>query len=121
LTPGAAILIERGGRTFTYAVEQIKIVKPNDLSVAAPTGDNRLTLITCDPAYYPGPAPQRLVVISKLTSTAAPSPSVAALKPLQADTQMKPGAMKKAQASGIVRYSLCLNNLIDPAARSSFI
>ena len=103
LTPGATILIERGGRLFTYAVEGIKIVKPNDLSVAAPTSDNRLTLVTCDPAYYPGPAPQRLVVISKLMSAAAPSPSVAALKPLQADIQMKPGAIKKAHASGIVR------------------
>jgi sortase A len=102
LTPGATILIERGGRIFTYVVEGIKIVKPNDLSVAAPTADNRLTLVTCDPAYYPGPAPQRLVVISKLMS-AVPSPSVAALKPLQADIQMKPGAIKKTHASGIVR------------------
>ena len=66
LTPGDHILIERDGRIFTYAVEGFKIVKPNDLSVTAPTSDNRLTLITCDPAYYPGPAPQRLVVISKL-------------------------------------------------------
>lgn len=103
LTPGAAILIERGGRIFTYVVEGIKIVKPNDLSVAAPTSDNRLTLITCDPAYYPGPAPQRLVVTSKLMSAAAPSPSVAALKPLPTDIQMKPGALKKAHAGGIVR------------------
>ena len=68
LNPGDRILIERDGRIFTYAVEGLKIVKANDLSVAAPTGDNRLTLITCDPAYYPGPAPQRLVVISKLVS-----------------------------------------------------
>jgi LPXTG-site transpeptidase (sortase) family protein len=102
LTPGTTVLIERGGRIFTYAVEGMKIVKANDRSVAAPTSDNRLTLVTCDPAYYPGPAPQRLVVFSKLVSAPAPSPSVAALKPLQA-IQMKPGAVKKAHAGGIIR------------------
>jgi sortase A len=97
LVPGDRILIERGGRTFTYAVEDFRIVKPNDISVAAPTNDNRLTLITCDPAYYPGPAPQRLVVLSKLVSPESASPpSVADSTQPQPRIHVKRAAMEKA-------------------------
>lgn len=97
LQPGDHILIEREGRSFTYAVEGFRIVKPNDLSVTAPTNDNRLTLITCDPAYYPGPAPQRLVVVSKLVSAEAASSSVAVCDQPQS---VKQAALDKATASG---------------------
>jgi sortase (surface protein transpeptidase) len=34
--------------------------------VIKPTTDAQLTLITCYPTYYIGPAPQRLVVFSRL-------------------------------------------------------
>ncbi len=103
LTPGDRILIERGGRSFTYAVEGFRIVNPNDVSVTAPTNDNRLTLVTCDPAYYPGPAPQRLVVISKLISPEAALPNLAESKQprIQApQIQVKRAAMDKAAAHG---------------------
>jgi sortase A len=103
LSPGDSILIERDGQIFTYAVEGFKIVKFNDHSVAAPTGDNRLTLVTCDPAYYPGPAPQRLVVVSKLVPPAAPPPNVAELKHLPPGMRMKPASMKKAPTGGALR------------------
>jgi sortase A len=73
LAPGDSIVVEREGRNFTYVVEGFRIVPPDDTSVTAGSSDDRLTLITCDPAYYPGPAPQRLVVISKLVEPAAPS------------------------------------------------
>jgi sortase A len=69
LKRGDQILVERDGHKFTYAVEGFRIVKPADLSVIAPTRDNRLTLITCDPAYYLGAAPQRLVVISRMLTS----------------------------------------------------
>jgi LPXTG-site transpeptidase (sortase) family protein len=94
LAPGDPILIERRGRIFTYLVENIRIVKPNDRSVAEPSGDNRLTLITCDPAYYPGSAPQRLVIVSKL-EPAALEPSVAGLK-----RPLRHAALRKVQISG---------------------
>lgn len=93
LSPGDRIIIERDGRSFTYAVEGFKIVKPDDISVKAPTDDNRLTLITCDPAYYPGPAPQRLVVVSKLVSAEAASTSMAESKQPQSQLQVKRAAM----------------------------
>jgi sortase A len=91
LSPGDHILIERDGRSFTYAVEGFRIVKPDDISVTAPTHDNRLTLITCDPAYYPGPAPQRLVVISKLVSPDAASLEAASRSAMDHATAHKAG------------------------------
>ncbi len=94
LNPGDQIVIERDGRTFTYVVEGFRIVRPNDMSVAAPTADNRLTLITCDPANHLGPAPQRLVVISKLLTTEAPPLSVQASKP-HSHAPLKRAAIRK--------------------------
>ena len=65
LEKGDEILVQRNGRTFHYQVESKRIVEPTDLSVLNPSKDSRLTLITCYPTYYIGPAPQRLVVVSK--------------------------------------------------------
>lgn len=48
--------------TFRYEVEWTKIVKPDDTSVLAPTGDAALTLVTCYPFYYVGSAPKRFIV-----------------------------------------------------------
>jgi sortase A len=56
---------------FTYKVTGKKVVKPEDLSVLRQTQDKRLTLITCYPTYYIGPAPERLVVHSKLVEEPA--------------------------------------------------
>lgn len=96
LSEGDQIFIERGGQTFTYLVEAFSIVKPTDVSVAAPTRDNRLTLITCDPAYSLGSAPQRLVVISKLVQPVTASPEIEKSQPR---TRVKETAIKKAPAN----------------------
>jgi len=66
LTQGDEILIRRGGQVFHYHVTGKKIVQPEDVSVLKPTRDAQLTLITCYPTYYVGPAPERLVIFSKL-------------------------------------------------------
>jgi LPXTG-site transpeptidase (sortase) family protein len=66
LQKGDEILVQRDGRTFRYAVISKHIVKPTDLSVVKASQDSRLTLITCYPTYYIGPAPERLVVTSQL-------------------------------------------------------
>ena len=42
---------------------------PEDVSVIKPTSDPQLTLITCYPTYYIGPAPKRLVVSSRLVES----------------------------------------------------
>jgi len=66
LSKGDEIVVQRNGQTFRYGVTGKEIVKPEDVSVLNPTNDAELTLITCYPTYYIGPAPERLVVFSKL-------------------------------------------------------
>jgi sortase A len=45
-----------------YVVDWAKVVAPNDLSVLAPSTESSLTLVTCYPFYFVGPAPTRFVV-----------------------------------------------------------
>ncbi len=66
LEKGDTLTVQREGKTFTYEVTGKKIVEPDDLSVIRPVKDRQLTLITCYPTYYIGPAPKRLVVFSKM-------------------------------------------------------
>ena len=66
LAKGDEIQVRRNGRTYTFEVTGKKIVQPNDVSILSNTPDARLTLITCYPTYYIGPAPKRLIVFSKL-------------------------------------------------------
>jgi sortase A len=53
---------------MVFATTGYKIVKPTDVSVLKQSEEPTLTLITCYPTYYIGPAPERLVVTSKLVS-----------------------------------------------------
>jgi sortase A len=69
LTKGDDILIRRNGEVYRYRVTGKKIVDPSDVSVLKPTKDAQLTLITCYPTYFIGPAPERLVIFSKLEAT----------------------------------------------------
>jgi sortase A len=61
---GANDVIEvvRPGQTDLYAITQIQIVDPENVSVLAPTPAQTLTLVTCYPFYYVGNAPQRYIV-----------------------------------------------------------
>lgn len=47
---------------LTYEVRSTEVVSPTDLSVLAPTEAPTLTLITCYPFNYVGPAPKRFIV-----------------------------------------------------------
>lgn len=67
LETGDEIVVQRNGRAFRYEVTGKKIVKPEDVSVIAPSSDPQLTLITCYPIHYVGPAPERLAVVARLT------------------------------------------------------
>jgi sortase A len=69
LKTGDAIYVLRSGRRFRYAVIEKKIVQSNDISVLRATRVTELTLITCYPTHFIGPAPQRLVIIAKLTGS----------------------------------------------------
>jgi sortase A len=48
--------------SFKYEVESLKVVEPDNVGVLAPSGENVLTLVTCYPFYYVGPAPKRWIV-----------------------------------------------------------
>jgi len=54
--------------TLHYTVESVRIVSPDDVSVLQDTSYPALTLVTCYPFYYVGPAPQRWIVKAHLTS-----------------------------------------------------
>jgi sortase A len=69
LQKGDEVFVQRSGKTYRYAVQSKLVVQPTDLSVINPSKDARLTLITCYPTYYIGPAPERLVVVSKLVGS----------------------------------------------------
>ena len=68
LAKGDQVEVQHGGKTAVYEVTEKKIVDPDDVEVLRQTKDPRLTLITCYPTYYIGPAPQRAIVIAKLVS-----------------------------------------------------
>jgi sortase A len=47
---------------YRYRVLSTKVVRPSDVAVLEPTGNEILTLVTCYPFYFVGPAPSRFVV-----------------------------------------------------------
>src|SRR3954470_24836831 len=81
LNKGDEIVVRRGGKSFQYLVERKFVVKPSDVSVLRPTTDARLTLVTCYPTYYVGPAPERLVVTAKLANPGNATASATPARP----------------------------------------
>jgi sortase A len=69
LRNGDAVYILRSGKQFRYVVVQKRVVQANDLSVLRTSKHGKLTLITCYPPHFIGPAPQRLIVIAKLAGS----------------------------------------------------
>ena len=59
---GDAITLKTRTGDFEYLVESTAVVPPTDLQVLRPTGGRTLTLITCYPFSYLGPAPDRFIV-----------------------------------------------------------
>ena len=54
---------------YRYRVVSTRIVRPNNLAVLDAGGDEILTLITCYPFYFVGPAPTRYVVRAERLGT----------------------------------------------------
>lgn len=59
---GDLIEVKTLNGNFQYQVESTGIVPPSDLSALQPSSVGMLTLITCFPFYYVGPAPNRFIV-----------------------------------------------------------
>jgi len=48
--------------SYRYLVDSIKVVEPEDTEVLDNSDDALLTLVTCYPFYFVGPAPKRFIV-----------------------------------------------------------
>jgi sortase A len=62
VVPGDALHLETLHGTEHYEIERTWIVTPDDVSVLDPTPERSVTLVTCYPFYFVGPAPQRYIV-----------------------------------------------------------
>ncbi|HZM94862.1 MAG TPA: class D sortase [Vicinamibacterales bacterium] len=60
---------------FEYVVKEIKVVESTDLAVLNATPSATLTLITCFPFDYVGPAPNRFIVKAERRLPPAPEPA----------------------------------------------
>lgn len=62
LVAGDDIFIRRARHEYHYVVTSKAIVPPTDTSVLRRSSHSRITLITCYPPYFIGPAPKRLAI-----------------------------------------------------------
>ncbi len=68
---GDHIEVEESDRVETYVVDRLQIVTPRNVSILRSDGKATLTLVTCYPFYYVGPAPQRFIVHAALIASEA--------------------------------------------------
>lgn len=59
---GDRIELETLSTTQSYVVRSVYVVEPEATSVLQPTGEPTVTLVTCFPFNYVGPAPRRYIV-----------------------------------------------------------
>jgi sortase A len=62
---GQELVLETLSNTIEYRITGVRIVAPDAVEVLAPTEHDRITLVTCYPFYYVGPAPQRFIVTAE--------------------------------------------------------
>lgn len=66
--PSDAITFTTLYGSYQYSVESTSVVQPDDVEVIRPTSEAMLTLVTCYPFYYVGPAPERFIVRARRIS-----------------------------------------------------
>jgi sortase A len=59
---GDLVALTTPGGEYHYRVVSTKVVRPGDVAVLNAGGGEILTLVTCYPFYYVGPAPSRFIV-----------------------------------------------------------
>lgn len=65
---GDTVTFQSTGGSYEYKVASTQIVKPTDVDVLRPQGDQKLlTMITCYPFYFVGSAPKRFIVTARLS------------------------------------------------------
>lgn len=70
---GDEIELETTTTSEIYVVDNILVTGEDDVSVLRPRGSQSLTLVTCYPFHYVGPAPRRFVVQATIKETAISS------------------------------------------------
>ena len=68
---GDAITLRTAGGDFAYVVDSTAVVPPGDVSVLEPTVGRTLTLVTCYPFSWAGPAPERFIVRARAVDLSA--------------------------------------------------
>ncbi len=65
---GDTVVLETARGKYTYRVDRIGVVQPRDVSVLNAGQYPALTMVTCYPFRYVGPAPERMIVKARLLS-----------------------------------------------------
>jgi len=71
---GDVIRFSTADAALEYVVKELKVVQPTAVEVLEPTSAATLTLITCFPFDYIGPAPQRFIVRAERRSSSPLEP-----------------------------------------------
>ncbi|MBO1512595.1 class D sortase [Metabacillus sp. BG109] len=66
LVVGDKLIVERSSTYYIYKIKKIRIVDNDDNTVIVPKPRHTLTLITCYPFTFIGPAPQRYIIEAEL-------------------------------------------------------
>jgi sortase A len=103
---GDLVIVRTDQRSLSYRVSSIDVVDPHAVEVMDPTPDATLTMITCFPFDFVGPAPMRYIVRARQeggpgsrSSDQAPPTTASTRRPLDAEvlsflsgSLVKPGA-----------------------------
>lgn len=86
---GDTLVVRTAAGEYGYRVTSILVVDPDQGDLGGPTKDERLTLVTCYPFHWIGPAPKRLVVqAAPLGDGRLPSPAGDPDAPGERDTPL---------------------------------
>ena len=66
IRPGDAIELVTISGTDIFVVDRIRVTSPADVAVLRPRTKHSVTLVTCYPFYFVGPAPRRFIVQASL-------------------------------------------------------
>ena len=66
------ILLHTPHAYYAYNVDSFRVVSPEETGILESSGKGQLTLVTCYPFFYLGPAPERFVVFARQVK--APTP-----------------------------------------------
>jgi sortase A len=93
---------------YRYEVQWTQVVNPSQTEVLKPTTDRSLTLVTCYPFHYIGPAPQRFIVRARQIDS-GPATDVTAASygriPPQTSPLVRTRNQLAARGSKLARYS----------------